>query len=110
MVAAVSQVAKVHYAEIVASIASKSAGQEHALTSTNSLETTSQAIEKVGGAAKVKAIIVLNLAEPTLMMRDTVYLLSEAASQQEIAASVQDGGRRCRPMSRDIAWETAGAV
>ena len=44
----------------------------------------------VGGAAKGKAIIVLNPAEPPLMMRDTVYVLSEAASQLEVEASIND--------------------
>jgi acetaldehyde dehydrogenase len=90
MVAAVSRVAKVHYAEIVASISSKSAGPGTRANIDEFTETTSKAIEVIGGAAKGKAIIVLNPAEPPLMMRDTVYVLSAAASQVEIAASVEE--------------------
>ena len=89
MVAAVSRVAKVHYGEIVASIASKSAGPGTRANIDEFTETTSKAIEVVGGAAKGKAIIVLNPAEPPLMMRDTVYTLSEFADEAAIAASVE---------------------
>ena len=90
MVAAVSRVAKVHYAEIIASISSKSAGPGTRANIDEFTETTSQAIEVVGGAAKGKAIIILNPAEPPVMMRDTVYVLSEAASQVEIEASIDE--------------------
>lgn len=90
MVAAVSRVAKVHYAEIIASISSKSAGPGTRANIDEFTETTSQAIEVVGGAAKGKAIIILNPAEPPVMMRDTVYVLSEAASQTEIEASIAE--------------------
>lgn len=88
MVAAVSRVAKVHYAEIVASISSKSAGPGTRANIDEFTETTSKAIEVVGGAAKGKAIIVLNPAEPPLIMRDTVYTLSEPTSEDAIAESV----------------------
>ena len=88
MVAAVSRVTKVHYGEIVASISSKSAGPGTRANIDEFTETTSKAIEVVGGAAKGKAIIVLNPAEPPLMMRDTVYTLSEFADEAAIAASV----------------------
>ena len=90
MVAAVSRVAKVHYAEIVASIASKSAGPGTRANIDEFTETTSKAIEVIGGATKGKAIIIMNPAEPPLMMRDTVYVLSEAADQQRIAASIEE--------------------
>jgi acetaldehyde dehydrogenase len=89
MVAAVSRMAKVHYGEIVASISSQSAGPGTRANIDEFTETTSKAIEAVGGAAKGKAIIVLNPAEPPLMMRDTVYTLSEFADEEEIAKSVE---------------------
>ena len=89
MVAAVSRVAKVHYGEIVASISSKSAGPGTRANIDEFTETTSKAIEVVGGAAKGKAIIVLNPAEPPLMMRDTVYTLSELADEDAIPESVE---------------------
>lgn len=88
MVAAVARVARVHYAEIVASIASKSAGPGTRANIDEFTETTSKAIEAVGGAERGKAIIVLNPAEPPLMMRDTVYVLSEAADRAKVEASI----------------------
>lgn len=89
IVAAVSKVAKVHYAEIVASISSKSAGPGTRANIDEFTETTSKAIEVIGGASLGKAIIVLNPAEPPLLMRDTVYVLSEAADQAAIEASIE---------------------
>jgi acetaldehyde dehydrogenase len=88
MVAAVSRVAKVLYGEIVASISSKSAGPGTRANIDEFTETTSKAIEVVGGAAKGKAIIVLNPAEPPLIMRDTVYTLSEFVDPVKIEESV----------------------
>lgn len=88
IVAAVSKVANVHYSEIVSSIASKSAGPGTRANIDEFTQTTATGIEKVGGAAKGKAIIVLNPAEPPVMMRGTVYTLSSGASEQEIEASV----------------------
>ncbi|KXS54898.1 MAG: acetaldehyde dehydrogenase [Marinobacter sp. T13-3] len=90
MVAAVSNVAKVHYAEIVASISSKSAGPGTRANIDEFTETTSKAIEVVGGAEKGKAIIILNPAEPPLLMRDTVYVLSEKADQVAVEKSVEE--------------------
>lgn len=88
MVAAVNQVAKVHYGEIVASISSKSAGPGTRANIDEFTETTSKAIEAVGGATKGKAIIVLNPAEPPLIMRDTVYTLSDVAEERAIEKSI----------------------
>lgn len=90
MVAAVSRVTKVHYAEIVASISSKSAGPGTRANIDEFTETTSSAIEKLGGADKGKAIIVLNPAEPPLIMRDTVFVLAERADQDAIERSIAD--------------------
>jgi len=89
MVAAVSRVAKVHYAEIIASIASKSAGPGTRAHIAEFTETTSKAIEAVGGASRGKAIIVLNPADPPLIMRDTVYTLSDVADENAIVDSIQ---------------------
>ncbi|WCL53338.1 acetaldehyde dehydrogenase (acetylating) [Gimibacter soli] len=88
MVAAVARVAPVRYAEIVASISSRSAGPGTRANIDEFTETTSRAIERVGGAARGKAIIVLNPAEPPLLMRNTVYVLSDEADEQAIRASV----------------------
>ncbi len=90
MVAAVASVAKVHYAEIVASIASRSAGPGTRANIDEFTETTSRAIESVGGARAGKAIIVLNPADPPLLMRDTVYVLSEAVDTAKVEAAVSE--------------------
>jgi acetaldehyde dehydrogenase len=89
IVAAVASVAKVHYAEIVASISSRSAGPGTRANIDEFTETTSKAIQVVGGAAKGKAIIVLNPAEPPLIMRDTVLTLSSGGDEQAIAAAIE---------------------
>src|SRR3954470_12789694 len=84
IVAAVSSVAAVHYAEIVASISSKSAGPGTRANIDEFTETTSKGIEEVGGAARGKAIIILNPAEPPMLMRDTVFTLSSGADEADI--------------------------
>jgi acetaldehyde dehydrogenase len=88
IVAAVSSVATVHYGEIVASIASKSAGPGTRANIDEFTETTSKGIEQVGGAAKGKAIIVLNPAEPPMIMRDTVFTLSSGADEAAVEAAI----------------------
>ncbi len=88
MVAAVNRVAKVHYGEIVASISSKSAGPGTRANIDEFTETTAHAIEKVGGADKGKAIIILNPAEPPVIMRDTVFTLSEQGDRAAITESI----------------------
>jgi acetaldehyde dehydrogenase len=88
IVAAVNRVARVRYAEIVASIASKSAGPGTRANIDEFTETTARALEIVGGAERGKAIIVLNPADPPLIMRDTVYCLCDEAEETAIAASV----------------------
>ncbi|MEE9374622.1 MAG: acetaldehyde dehydrogenase (acetylating) [Saprospiraceae bacterium] len=88
IVAAVNRIAKVWYGEIIASIASKSAGPGTRANIDEFTVTTAQAIEKVGGADKGKALIILNPAEPPMVMRDTVFTLSKQGDKQEIKASI----------------------
>jgi acetaldehyde dehydrogenase len=90
IVAAVNRVAKVHYGEIVASISSKSAGPGTRANIDEFTETTSQAICDVGGASRGKAIIVLNPAEPPLIMRDTVFCLCDDADKDDIRRSIEE--------------------
>ncbi|MBP5941885.1 acetaldehyde dehydrogenase (acetylating) [Streptomyces acidiscabies] len=94
MVAAVAAVTPVHYGEIVASIASKSAGPGTRANIDEFTETTSRAIETVGGAARGKAVIVLNPAEPPMIMRDTVLCLTGDADHDAIRASVKEMAER----------------
>ncbi|WP_216915654.1 acetaldehyde dehydrogenase (acetylating) [Nocardia noduli] len=90
IVAAIAAVTPVHYAEIVASISSRSAGPGTRANIDEFTMTTTAAIEKVGGAAHGKAIIVLNPAEPPLIMRDTVLAVVTDPDQDAIRNSVQD--------------------
>lgn len=89
MVAAVSRVQKVDYAEIVATVASKSAGPGTRKNIDEFTRTTAGAVEQVGGATRGKAIIILNPAEPPLIMRDTVHCLTaDEPDEAAITASV----------------------
>ncbi|MGW3133331.1 acetaldehyde dehydrogenase (acetylating) [Streptomyces sp. NPDC001076] len=96
IVAAVGAVTPVHYGEIVASIASRSAGPGTRANIDEFTETTSAAIRKVGGAARGKAIIILNPAEPPLIMRDTVHCLVSDADTDRITASIEEMAERVR--------------
>jgi acetaldehyde dehydrogenase len=93
MVAAISRVTPVPYAEIVASISSKSAGPGTRANIDEFTETTAAGIEQVGGATRGKAIIILNPAEPPLIMRDTVFALigdADAQTHDAIRASIDE--------------------
>ena len=90
MVAAVARVASVHYAEIVASVASRSAGPGTRANIDEFTRTTAKGVEVVGGAKRGKAIIILNPAEPPMIMRDTVFTLSAWADEDKIRKSIED--------------------
>jgi acetaldehyde dehydrogenase len=89
MVAAVSRITEVPYAEIVASVSSKSAGPGTRANIDEFTETTAHAIEKVGKAKRGKAIIILNPAEPPLIMRDTVLCLINTAGDSGLVEKVR---------------------
>lgn len=112
MVYAVSRVTPVAYAEIVATVASKSAGPGTRANIDEFTRTTASAVEVIGGAKRGKAIIILNPAEPPLIMRDTIFCSLEpdaddaavAASIERVAADVQTyvpGYRLLRPPQFD---------
>jgi acetaldehyde dehydrogenase len=89
MVAAVSRVARVPYAEIVASVSSRSAGPGTRANIDEFTRTTARGVEVVGGALRGKAIIILNPAEPPMIMRDTIFTLSDDVEFSVIEESVK---------------------
>jgi acetaldehyde dehydrogenase (acetylating) len=114
LVYALSQVAPVEYAEIVSTIASKSAGPGTRQNIDEFTYTTACGLEKIGGAARGKAIIVLNPAEPPILMRNTIFAIVEDSdpvaiqkSIEEMVARVQDYVPTFRlvakPLLRDLA-------
>ena len=89
MVFAISRIQPVAYGEIVATVSSKSAGPGTRKNIDEFTRTTAGAVEQVGGAKKGKAIIIINPAEPPMMMRDTIHCLTETAPDQAaITASI----------------------
>lgn len=91
MVHAVSRVQEVAYGEIIATVSSRSAGPGTRKNIDEFTRTTAGAVEKVGGAKKGKAIIIINPAEPPLIMRDTVHCLTvDTPKAAEIEASIHD--------------------
>ena len=89
-VAAINAVAEVEYAEIVSTISSRSAGPATRQNIDEFTKTTADALVKVGGAKTAKAIIILNPAEPPIMMRNTIYCQVKTPDQKAITQSVLD--------------------
>lgn len=116
MVAAVASVTDVYYAEIVASISSRSAGPGTRANIDEFTETTSQALQTVGGARRGKAIIILNPAEPPLMMRDTVFCLTPHTEQGAITEAVAAMAARVQQyvpgyrLKQEVQFETISPV
>lgn len=108
VVAAISRVVPVAYAEIVASIASRSAGPGTRANIDEFTETTSAAIVRVGGAERGKAIIILNPAEPPLMMRDTVFALATLPDGEDGESAKARITESVRAMAAEVAAYVPG--
>jgi acetaldehyde dehydrogenase len=96
LVHALTEGGVVQYAEIVATIASKSAGPGTRQNIDEFTDTTARGLEKIGGAKRGKAIIVLNPAEPPILMRNTVYGVVEDADPEKLKKSIDDMIRRIK--------------
>jgi acetaldehyde dehydrogenase len=94
IVAALSSVTTVKYAEIVATIASKSAGRGTRRNIDEFTQTTARGLKVLGGAQESKAIIILNPAEPPIMMRNTIYAIVEQQDRETIVSAVEEMVRR----------------
>jgi acetaldehyde dehydrogenase len=91
MVAAVSRVVPVEYAEIVATVASRGAGPGTRQNIDEFTQTTAKAVEEIGGAKKGKAIIILNPADPPILMRNTIFCtIGPDANTDAIASSIRE--------------------
>ena len=96
LVSALNEVAPVEYAEIVATIASKSAGPGTRQNIDEFTYTTARGLEKIGGALRGKAIIVLNPAEPAILMRNTIYGILDECDAEKVRNSVDAMVRRVK--------------
>jgi acetaldehyde dehydrogenase len=94
LVSAMRSASPVEYAEIVATIASKSAGPGTRQNIDEFTDTTARGLERIGGASRGKAIIVLNPAEPPILMRNTIYGIVEEADPEELAKSIEEMVKR----------------
>jgi len=114
IVAAISRVAEVTYGEIIASVSSRSAGPGTRANIDEFTETTSNAIVAVGGAKAGKAIIILNPAEPPMIMRDTVLCLAKTTDREAVKASILEMVAEVQEyvpgyrLKQDIQFETIG--
>ena len=90
LVHAMREVAPVEYSEIVATIASKSAGPGTRQNIDEFTDTTARGLERIGGASRGKAVIVLNPAEPPILMRNTIYGIVEESDPEELRKSIEE--------------------